>query len=291
MLSKSKITLFLLSVAAFFAASAVDCKAQFKEEAFQQSYNDDTTAPSDSVDKIFSIKEYFGGLSHKNPIEVATAFEGSLVLVGGMQIYNKDYWKLPVVYGGIAAGVGGGLYYMNQGNTTASNLAFAAAGLVYWGSLLDGTICYKPDDYPVAGKATIYSILLPGLGQIYNHEVWKLPIYWGVMVGGFCYYQQFKRNYERFANLYNNSDTSYIPLETSKYYKNYYRRYRDYALLVVGLGYLLQVIDANVFAYMHNFEVDDDLAIDISPALLPLDSQFAFNSSPAAFGLTLGVRF
>lgn len=287
--------ILLVALAAVLWAS-LDCKAQFKEEAFKQNYSDtgDTT-PADSVQKIFSLKEYWGGITHKNEMRVNTSFEGSLLLVGGMQIYNRDYWKLPIIYTGIAAGIGGGVYFNNIGNKTASALCYAGAGLCYWGSLMDGTICHKPDDWPNPQKATIYSILVPGLGQIYNREMWKLPLYWGIMIGGGSYYFRFRQNYERFSAIYNSGDTTYIPAETAKYYKNIYRRYRDYALLVVFAGYVLQILDANVFAYMHNFEISDDISMDINPTIVAPENVLApgnaYAYQPAGVGLSLSFRF
>ena len=58
--------------------------------------------------------------------------------------------------------------------------------------------------------------------------------------------------------------------------------------------YLLQVIDANVFSYMHNFEVDDDLALRVAPAVIMPERQFASISpvnQQTAFGLRLGISF
>lgn len=281
---------------------------QFKEDAFSQSYNNDDASESDSVDVMFSIPEYFGGLSHKNELKIGNSFAGSVIIVGGQQIYNRQYWKLPLVYGSIAAGVGGGLYFRNIYNqslsgevnkkaSTISTACFVGAGLAYWGTLMDGVFNYKPDNYPVPGKATLYSLLLPGLGQIYNGEFWKLPVYWGGMIGSLHFYSLNRKNYERFRSMYNRANdpnwTEEIPVsvETSKHYRDVYRRYRDYSLVAVLGFYLLQVIDANVFSYMHNFDTGDDFALTIEPAVLMPDSQFAFNSGSSALGLRLGFTF
>ena len=140
------------------------CLAQFKDEAFSQNYGDVDGEQADTTSKIFDVKKYFHALGHKTTMNVATSFEGSLVCVGGMQIYNKDYWKLPIVYGGIAAGIGGGIYYGSQGNSKASTLCYLGAGLTYWATLMDGVISYEPNDWPNPQKATLYSLLLPGLG-------------------------------------------------------------------------------------------------------------------------------
>ena len=65
--------IILLSVF-FLAGLAFQAQAQFKEGAFTQSYNDqtDTTAVSDTADKLFSIKELMGGLAHKNTMKIGT---------------------------------------------------------------------------------------------------------------------------------------------------------------------------------------------------------------------------
>ena len=56
------ILFFLLAAAAFGPCA----HAQFKEEAFSQNYNDDPDSPKDSTDVMFSFKEFFGGIAHKN---------------------------------------------------------------------------------------------------------------------------------------------------------------------------------------------------------------------------------
>lgn len=119
--------------------------AQFREEAFTQTYNEkgDTTG-RDSTDKAFTFKEFFGGISHKRDARIGVMFSGSTIFIGAQQMYNRQYWKLPVVYGGLAATAGAGAYFRHKYNTggddkfkTASTLCFAGTGLFYWGSLLD----------------------------------------------------------------------------------------------------------------------------------------------------------
>lgn len=285
--------LVLLLVA---AAAGAPARAQFKEEAFSQSYNDDPDSPKDSTDTMFSFKEFFGGIAHKNPLKPGTMAFGSAIMPGTGQMYNRDYWKLPFVYAGLIGGVAGGFYFKNQGNSKASALCFAGAGLTYWAMGLDEVICYDAD-FPSAGKATLYSILVPGLGQIYNGETWKLPIYWGGLLGSFHFYSLNRTNYQRFRRIYKeatdteNPYTGPISAETALYYRNVYRRYRDYSVLAIAGFYLLQVIDANVFAYMHDFNMADDLALSVDPVLIPTDNSYAFGGSSAALGLRLGFTF
>ena len=119
------------------------------------------------------------------------------------------------------------------------------------------------------------------------------------MEGG-CHSSHSQTNYLRFRNIYRQAtdeDVEYtgpISAEQALYYRNVYRRYRDYSVLAIAVLYLLQVIDANVFSYMHNFEVDDDIALKIAPAVIMPEYQFASAnpvSQQAAFGLRLGINF
>ena len=317
--------------------------AQFKEKAFSQTYNDnaDTTGRSDTTEQMFSFKEYFGGLAHKNKLKPGTMFAGSVVLPGTAQIYNRQYWKLPIVYGGIGAFAGTGGYYLHRYNQSkkaydsfmaektiweeANGMAYPyqapgldtrskstgtmlmiGAGLVYWGSLLDGVANFQSVSDPDPGKSTLFSILLPGLGQIYNGEFYKLPFYWGgLMVSVHCLCQ-FNTNYIRFKRIHNEATSSdpavssKVPIsgETAKWYRDVYRRYRDYSIVATAAVYLLQVIDANVFAYMHDFEVSDDITMSVEPAVIAPESAYAihtpsygFGAGQNAIGMRVGFRF
>ena len=332
------ITLVILGLTAFSKRS----EAQFKEEAFTQNYNEpgDTTSRNDTVAKLFSFKQFFGGLQHKNTMKIGTMTAGSMIFIGSSQIYNKDYWKLPIIYTGIGTLAGTGGYYLhkyskskkaydnfmvqkNEFESTHGNpYPFTApvldtkakrtgtwlmvgAGLIYWGSLLDGAVCFESERNPDPGRATVYSMLLPGLGQIYNGELFKVPIYWGCLMGSVHFLMTNHTNYVRFKRIHNeatNPDpaiSSQVPIsgETAKWYRDVYRRYRDYSIVATAAFYFLQVIDANVFAYMHDFQVDDDISMDVEPAVIAPNSAYAFNGTMPydggrnAIGLRIGITF
>ena len=337
-----RITLHIIALLLFLAGFAFDSKAQFKEEAFKQSYNEkaDSTATADTAAKLFSFKEWGRGLAHKQTIKPGTMFAGAIFAPGTAQIYNKDYWKLPVIYGGIGALAGTGGYYLHKYNVTKKEYdkfmisknayeaqvgmdypfeappldmkskrtgtwLMAGAGLVFWGSLLDGVICYESDLNPDPGKSTLYSALLPGLGQIYNGELFKVPIYWGGLLVSTHLLINNTTNYKRFKRIHNEATSTdpqvsqKVPIsgETAKWYRDVYRRYRDYSIVSTVLVYILQIIDANVFAYMHDFEVTDDITMNIEPALISPYNSYAINTGPAyytgnnALGMRIGLSF
>jgi hypothetical protein len=310
---------YILAVIFCLAFFAQRSDAQFKEGAFTQNYNEpgDTLSRSDSVAKLFSFKEFFGGLAHKNTLKIGTMTAGSAVFIGASQIYNKDYWKLPIIYGGIGALAGTGGYYLHRYNTPRNTSSFnpkdkrtgtlllAGAGLVYWGALIDGAVNYQSAKEPDPGRATIYSALLPGLGQIYNGELFKVPIYWGCLLGSVHFLTTYNTNYVRFKRIHNeatNPDpliSGEVPIsaETAKWYRDVYRRYRDYSIVATVAFYVLQVIDANVFAYMHDFEVTDDITMNVEPALISPYNEYAMltpqtvNPLHNAVGMRVGIRF
>ncbi len=327
---------YILTFVIFLTGFAFISEAQFKEEVFSQTYRDpsDTTSAADTS---FSIKEYFGALGHKNTMKIGHMFAGSMILPGTAQIYNKDYWKLPIVYGGIGALAGTGGYYLHEYNKTQkrydqwneAKITFekqyntpypfdepfvdleskrtgtwlmVGAGLMYWGTLLDGIVCYESDKEPLPGRATLYSLLLPGLGQIYNGEFFKIPIYWGGLMASLHFLTTNNLNYKRFKRIHNEAttpDSGYnqsISAETAKWYRDVYRRYRDYSIVATAAVYLLQVIDANVFAYMHDFEVSDEITMNIEPAVISPYNAYAINTPQPpggqnAFGMRIGFRF
>ena len=329
---------YIFALIIFLVGFAVRSEAQFKEEAFKQTYNNDTTAVGDTADKLFSIKEFAGALAHKNTMKIGTMFAGSMILPGTAQIYNKDYWKLPVIYGGIGALAGTGGYYLHKYNLTQKrydqwagektlfedryNIEYpfeapfvdtkskttgtwlmAGAALFYWGSLLDGVVCYESDKEPLPGRATLYSILCPGLGQIYNGELFKVPIYWCGLLASVHFLTTNNLHYKRFKRIHNEASTpgsgysENITAETAKWYRDVYRRYRDYSIVATAAVYLLQVIDANVFAYMHDFEISDDITMNIEPAVISPYNAYAMhtpapiNAGGNAFGMRLGLTF
>ena len=309
---RTKALKYALAFVALMVLHTFSASAQFKDEAFKQNYNDTTyKTQTDTTDKLFSFKELFRGLGHKQEIKIGTMFGGAVMFPGSGQIYNRDYWKLPIVYGGIGACLGTAAYYNVKYNQSVAAGApvqqyrtnyiwlYAGAGLVYWGSLMDATAFYPSNGKPSSGRAAIYSALLPGLGQAYNGEYWKIPVYYtGLLAAGYFVYFN-NLNYLRFKRIYaeaTNPEISYsgpVTSDQAKYYKDSYRRLRDYSIVALGLVYILQIIDANVFAVMYDFEVTDDISIRMEPTVITPDNNFAFKGGPSgeAVGMKIGINF
>lgn len=124
-------------------------------------------------------------------------------------------------------------------------------------------------------KATIMSAALPGLGQAYNKKYWKMPIvYAGIGVSAYFLQdnltkiKDFKQSYRSATdddpNTINTS--GYSPSQLQELVVQH-KKWRDYSYLAIGLVYILQIVDANVDAYLFRFDVSKDLSLQFQPSL------------------------
>ena len=128
-------------------------------------------------------------------------------------------------------------------------------------------------------RASIYSAVLPGLGQIYNKKYWKVPvIYTGF---GIMYYvtSENTKEYRKFLEAYRyvvNKDTIPINNEYVGRYneqqllsgKNIYRRNTELGYIIAGAWYILNIIDASVDAHLFYYDVSEDLSLKLEPVIL-----------------------
>ena len=133
--------------------------------------------------------------------------------------------------------------------------------------------------------------LFPGLGQIYNHRYWKLPIVVGGYVGLFyatTWNSRMLSDYQRAYLDIMDSDpgtNSYMDFFSSSYReedidkewltrvlkqrKDYYRQNRDLCIIcMIGL-YAVCMIDAYVDAQLYHFDVSPDISMKWQPAIIP----------------------
>jgi len=126
--------------------------------------------------------------------------------------------------------------------------------------------------------AAALSAVVPGAGQLYNREYWKIPLVYGLMgaAGYFLYTQQAQTNHYALAldyRLDNNPLTidpyagQYTPTQLLSL-KNTARRSRDYAALGVLAAWGFQVLDAHVGGHLYSFDVSRNLELQarVEPA-------------------------
>lgn len=147
--------------------------------------------------------------------------------------------------------------------------------------------------------ATRRSAILPGWGQAYNKEYWKIPIVYGIIAiptvlyfYNDSYYKKTKFAYEaRFKEASGDpGDVAAIDpqlkglsLTSLQSYRNSFRRDRDYSVLWFLIAWGFQVADATVFAHLKQFDVSDDLSMSVNPVLNP-------QTKTPGLGLTLSLK-
>lgn len=152
---------------------------------------------------------------------------------------------------------------------------------------------WKPD--PV--RAVWLGAIVPGLGQIYNRSYWKLPIVYGGFMG--CIYavtwtnNQYTSYKEAYRDIYHDiqhgmvsdsPDKSYNAILPEGYdinamggasaysnrlkeWQNVSLRNRDLSILVTIAVYALSLVDAYVDAQLFDFDISNDLSLNVSPQL------------------------
>jgi len=152
---------------------------------------------------------------------------------------------------------------------------------------VDSVKTKKPVAVHSPRKATIYSAVLPGLGQIYNRKYWKVPIVYGGFVT-LGYFINFNNNeYTKYRQAYSDiidtdpNTNSFMSLKVNPSFfepdkisqltenlrraKDGWRRNRDLVVIGTAVFYALNIIDASVDAHFFNFDISDDLAIKWAP--------------------------
>ena len=172
----------------------------------------------------------------------------SAVLPGFGQIYNKQYWKLPILYGTVGTSLGmclwsnskykplkaefesltdKGLFRTPEMNLVQREMIkyntmkqvfmiSTIASYVYF--LGDACLKYSTTEVSHINRATTLAMICPGAGQIYNKSYWRLPI----VVGGFATtiycidwnnrgYQRFQKAYRLLAEYESNPDPTLYP--------------------------------------------------------------------------------
>ena len=165
-------------------------------------------------------------------MSLRNVFLASTIMPGFGQIYNKQYWKLPILYGTVGASLGLCLWsdskykplkaqfdamtdksllrtpelnavqsQMIKYNTMKQVFMISTiASYLYF--LGDATIKYSTTEVPRVNKATTLSMICPGAGQIYNKSYWRVPIVIGGLATTIYCIDWNNRGYQRFQKAY-----------------------------------------------------------------------------------------
>ncbi|MGY6561868.1 MAG: DUF5683 domain-containing protein [Luteibaculaceae bacterium] len=149
---------------------------------------------------------------------------------------------------------------------------------------------YASDHSP--GRAALYSAVLPGAGQLYNKKYWKIPL---VVVAfgtaaffvvdnqtkmqGYIDERLFRLENPGMVNTFPNLNENQLRIGTT-----FHRRYRDISYASIALIWIVNILDANVDAFMIKFDVSDDISFELAPQSIVTPQM------PHAVGLGLTIK-
>lgn len=146
-----------------------------------------------------------------------------------------------------------------------------------------------------AKKATWMSLCLPGLGQAYNKQYYKIPIIYAGLGTAAYFYSINIKEYRLYKEAYAakiNEDTTYkgklvnYDLEKIRSDKNYYRKNLELTYISFALIYIFNVIDAAVYAHLFDYDISDDLSISVRPEFKPIMQPQQFST-----GVSIKLKF
>ena len=163
---------------------------------------------------------------------------------------------------------------------------------------------------PDAQKSVWLAAVVPGLGQIYNRQYWKVPIIYGGALGlayGITWndrmYVDYRKGYvdlmdkDPNTNYFeyllpegvtlNNSNKDYYTRVIKTKLDNY-RRYRDLCIIASAVFYLLTIIDAYVDAQMFDYDINPDLSLEVVPTVI---APSAAHEQESSVGLSCKLKF
>ena len=116
------------------------------------------------------------------------------------------------------------------------------------------------------------SAVVPGLGQIKNKKLWKVPVIYSAI--GTCTYFFIKNNdefnkysseYFRRINDENNVPTQFINLSNNNLLtlRDYHRKNRELNGILIVAFYILNVIDASVDNHLKEYNLNDNLSLNL----------------------------
>jgi hypothetical protein len=149
--------------------------------------------------------------------------------------------------------------------------------------------------------ATRRSLIIPGWGQAYNREYWKIPIVYGALaiptytyffsikyynITSFAYNALYQATYGSNGIAPTHADSAGLQnidplikdaviagrfdLAGLQSARNYYKKNQDYSVLWFILIWGLNIADATVFGHLKNFDVSNDLSLHVEPKYDPV---------------------
>jgi len=169
---------------------------------------------------------------------------------------------------------------------------------------------YHPDSTHSPHTAVIRSLIIPGWGQLYNHQWYFVPAIYaglGLLVDAIIFNNTY---YKEFLQLAKYREYGVTPTPGMAYYADAvlysqqpdqaiydandgYRRNRDLCILGFVGGWGIQCIQAYIQAkFIHSYSVDNNLSFRVEPGVMIQPSLFAQTSTSSLMpGLKITFTF
>lgn len=282
------------------------------------------------LDKNGQVKEPF----FSDSMKMSRVALLSVPLPGFGQIYNKEYWKLGILYpvvGTTAALfvhenklykplkakydqylVDNGYFRTEELDKIQTELiqhntrrqiyaSLAVASYLYF--IGDAVLNFESSEVTKVNRATTLSTIFPGAGQVYNKSYWRVPIVVGGIATTIYTIDWNNRGYQRFKTAYslvidydknpqkypNGPSDEFQGAYSATFLKNLkdsYRRNRDLCIILTAGVYLLNILDAHVDSHLQDFDISDDLSMNLEP-------YFGYTSigTQPVYGVNMSLNF
>ncbi len=171
---------------------------------------------------------------------------------------------------------------------------------------------YHPDSLHDPHKAVVRSLIVPGWGQLYNHQWYYVPVIYaglGLLVDAIIFNE---KNYKPNLIVAHYYERAYTPTTTDPQYalwaayQSYgiqaqqvyditdsYRRDRDLSILGLLGAWGIQAVQAYIQAkFQHSYTMDTDFTMHVTPTILNQQNMFAQSlTGPVTPGLQLTINF
>ncbi len=156
------------------------------------------------------------------------------------------------------------------------------------------------------GTVALMSTVVPGLGQVYNRQWYKVPFFYALLGGGVYLISTYNHDYLRYKRAYitrtdRNPNTldefdphnprvdpanqiadslQLLAIREDKH------RYRDLSAILFTVIYAANILDAYVYAQLRDFDVSDNLSLQWTP----LNVGYSYNAPVFTTSLKLKLR-